>query len=212
MRERGDLREGLPIVDLELRRRGVDTPGVQEAVAAGWDRCVASEQQYDEILDTSNAACRRSDLTSEETLLLYSSFFDDSTPMSKVQMTYMLGETPVMPGDRKEDEDSKIDDRVRTMDDLDQGVAGLSFVERAALLGLNIPSRAEIQQQKATPLFSFVEGRRGMPSGFEQINEDLFARKDNKFMVFNGAAMDSWSGTEPMTKVTGIEEEILLFE
>jgi hypothetical protein len=28
----------------------------------------------------------------------------------------------------------------------------------------------------------------------------LFARKDNKFMVFNEAGMRSWKGTQPITK------------
>lgn len=38
--------------------------------------------------------------------------------------------------------------------------------------------------------------------GFEQINEDLYARKENKFMVFNGVGVDTWySGTQPITKI-----------
>ena len=40
---------------------------------------------------------------------------------------------------------------------------------------------------------------RPIPAGFEQINEDLFARKDNKFMVFNGPGVDSFS-TNAVTK------------
>jgi hypothetical protein len=40
-----------------------------------------------------------------------------------------------------------------------------------------------------TPLF--LDSQVSTPSGFEQINEDLFARKDNRFLVFNGAGVES---------------------
>ncbi|GMH92693.1 hypothetical protein TrST_g1793 [Triparma strigata] len=35
--------------------------------------------------------------------------------------------------------------------------------------------------------------RSGVIDGFEQINDDLFARRANKFMVFNGVGMENWS-------------------
>ena len=35
---------------------------------------------------------------------------------------------------------------------------------------------------------------------FEQINDDLYARKKNKFMVFNGAGMNEWRDTH-MTNI-----------
>jgi len=45
--------------------------------------------------------------------------------------------------------------------------------------------------------------------GFEQINEVFFARRDNKFMVFNMAGMLSWRGTEPVTKATSLISDIM---
>jgi len=43
-------------------------------------------------------------------------------------------------------------------------------------------------------------GRKGhVREGFEQINDDLFARRANKFMVFNGVGMREWT-TKPVTK------------
>ena len=43
-------------------------------------------------------------------------------------------------------------------------------------------------------------GRKGyVKDGFEQINDDLFARRANKFMVFNGVGMQDWT-TKPVTK------------
>lgn len=37
------------------------------------------------------------------------------------------------------------------------------------------------------------------------INEDMFSRKENKFMVFNGPGVDSWTDTNPITKISGVE-------
>jgi len=202
MRARGDLRGGLPLVDNELKRRDVYADGVRESVAVGWKRYINAEQQYAEVVDNSRAQCRRSDITTEKSLELYTSFFDDSTPMSQLDMTYMLGEKPKLPVNKPagckdashhEDEDDKQP----------------SFAEKANRLGISIPSSSEIEKGKSAPLFSF-ERKGGVPSGFEQINEDLFARKDNKFIVLNGAGVDSWDGTQPKTKLQGIEEDVLL--
>ena len=69
-----------------------------------------------------------------------------------------------------------------------------SFIRKAASKGINIRKK---------PPSSLVEFRsqRPIPNGFEQINEDLFARKDNKFIVFNYAGVNSWmSPPQPVTK------------
>jgi hypothetical protein len=69
-----------------------------------------------------------------------------------------------------------------------------SFIRKAASKGFNI--------KKKSPS-SVIEFhiQRPIPNGFEQINDDLFARKDNKFMVFNGAGVNSWkSPPQPVTK------------
>lgn len=204
MRARGDLRGGLPLIDNELKRREVYADGVRESVAVGWKRYINAEQQYAEIVDNSKAQCRRSDFTTEKSLELYSSFFDDSTPMSQLDMTYVLGEKPKL--DKLDG--AKNAKKATFEKEKDEMV---SFAEKASLLGISIPSAAEIEKKKAPPLFNF-DRKGGVPAGFEQINEDLFARKDNKFIVLNGPAVDSWvrDGSEPKTKLQGIAEDVLI--
>jgi hypothetical protein len=69
-----------------------------------------------------------------------------------------------------------------------------SFIRKAATKGINIARKSP------SGLMEF-RTQRPTPNGFEQINEDLFARKDNKFMVFNWAGVDSWkSPPQPVTK------------
>lgn len=49
--------------------------------------------------------------------------------------------------------------------------------------------------------------RSGVRDGFEQINDDLFARRANKFMVFNGVGMENWSA-KPKTAKRVTEEYV----
>jgi hypothetical protein len=81
-------------------------------------------------------------------------------------------------------------------------------VKKASRLGIPVIPREELAKSAFTPLYGFSR-RRKLPPGFEQINEDMFARKDNKFMVFNGAGVDSWHGTQPVTKVSLLENILL---
>jgi hypothetical protein len=78
-------------------------------------------------------------------------------------------------------------------------------VSRAAKKGIQIKSHNELEKARSQPLFQF-QRKQTVPAGFEMINEDMFSRKDNKFMVFNGPGVDSWTGTKPMTKNSGIEK------
>ena len=78
-----------------------------------------------------------------------------------------------------------------------------SFILKAASRGINIRKKASRTRDKEDNNINIIEfhSQRPIPTGFEQINEDLFARKDNKFMVFNGAGVDSWkSPPQPVTK------------
>ncbi len=69
-----------------------------------------------------------------------------------------------------------------------------SFIRKAASKGFNIAKKSP------SSLIEF-RSQQPIPNGFEQINEGLFARKDNKFMVFNWAGVDSWtSPPQPVTK------------
>ena len=77
-----------------------------------------------------------------------------------------------------------------------------SFILKAASRGINIRNKSSRGKDKEDNA-NIIEyhSQRPIPAGFEQINEDLFARKDNKFMVFNGSAVDSWkSPPQPVTK------------
>lgn len=193
MEDEGALaQQGMHVIDVELQRRGYYTAGVREAVARGWDRQKYAAKQYEEVLDKSKAACRRSDLTTESSLELYASYFDDSTPLSDLELTYIMGslskETAPKP---KRDWNKK------------SGDAKSGFMAKATKDGLKVRSGADIQKSKSPPLFTFERSGAPIPEGFEQINEELFARKDNKFMVFNGPGVDSWHhrGNEPITKV-----------
>lgn len=177
---------GFQLVDDELRRRGFYTVGVREAVARGWEQQKLAREQFAEVVDGSNLACRRSDLTDEASLRLYSSFFGGAQPLSKPDITYMVGDQARSTGHAPT---KKLAPDMKT-----------SFVERAGKLGIPIRSHAEVKSSQSPQLFSF-ERDAHVPEGFEQINEDLFARKDNKFMVFNGAGVDTWRGTEATTKV-----------
>lgn len=69
---------------------------------------------------------------------------------------------------------------------------------KAAARGINIMKSTSSNSGKAD-VDVLKLNTRSIPAGFEQINEDLFARKDNKFMVFNGPGVDSFS-TNAVTK------------
>ena len=196
MRSRGDLSEGISLVDLELKRRGLDASGVRDTVAAGWERCTKAEKQYSEIIHTPAAAYRRSDLTTPASLKLYAEMFDSNTKLSVPDLTFMIGRKPA------EAESGT------PMKPLDHGETETPFVTKAAKVDVTIIPHSEVVQSKAPPLFEFGR-QRPVPPDFEQINEDLYARKDNHFMVFNSAGIDSWNGTEPITKISRMEHDIL---
>jgi len=90
----GNLNDRFQMVSDELQRRGYNSAGMKEAVVDGWAKQELAEHQYMEMLDTSNIGCRRSDLTTEESMKLYSSFFDDSTPLSILDLTFLMGSSP----------------------------------------------------------------------------------------------------------------------
>jgi hypothetical protein len=189
---------GMSLVDMELKRRGYHTPGVREAVARVWERNQISQAQYSEVID-STPVCRRSDLTTASSLSMYASFFDDSTKISSLDVAFMCGERQPS---RKEHT------RNGNSAPKDQDASSNDFIAKAAKLGITIQAYEEIVKARSSPLFNF--DRKGdVPSGFEQINEDLYSRKDNKFMVFNGAGVDAWQGTEPITKVSTLTDDPL---
>ena len=204
MSTRPDHVGSFQMVDEELKRRGYHTIGVREAVGRGWEKHKLAEQQYAEVIDRSNLACRRSDLTTDESFKLYSSYFDDSEQLSRLDLTYMVGEQPPAPGGRGR---GRTTESVRSPREKQQPGADESkqtFVEKAAKMGISIRSQAAYTRSRLPPLFSPEQVGR-LPEGFEQINEDLFARRENKFMVLNGPGVETWQGAEAQTKVMSLD-------
>ncbi|KAG7346422.1 SacI homology domain containing protein [Nitzschia inconspicua] len=190
IRRRGKLKEGVPVMDAELMRRGFYTNGVREMIADGWDQHVASEKQYHETCLPGSSKYRRSDVTTTNSLKLYTSFFSPDQCMATPALSVLLGEIPAS--------DVKIKPGHVALK-----YRGSDFVSKAAKKGISITSHKDLG--KSQPLFSFGQ-RHSVPEGFEMINDDMFSRKDNKFMVFNGPGVDSWSGYSPQTKISGIEK------
>lgn len=187
---------GLGLVEHELKRRGYETDGVKEAVAEGWSDYMNAQRQYTAIVEGAIDKCCRSDLTTAESLRLYAMCSDASAPLTIADRIFLTGrkpdDLPSKSTPASEEWSSKTD----------------AFVKKAARLGIPVIPREELAKSSYTPLFRF-DRRRVLPSGFEQINEDMFARKDNKFMVFNGVGVDAWHGTQPLTKLCHVEDILL---
>jgi hypothetical protein len=177
------------MVELELRRRGLASAGVRESIANTWQGLKRSEQEYAEILERPMETCSRSDLSTAAAFKQYASAFDESTLLSTPDVIF-LNEQPSsnlpLP--------SRPPESLRTMSRSPE-----SFVQKAAKLGYDISPYSDASADSVASLFP-RSGRQSVPAGFEQINDDMFARKDNIFMVFNSAALDSFHGAQPVTK------------
>ena len=197
MQRRGDATSGggLPGVDQDLRQRRMDKVSVKEAIYNGYSERNQSKQAYSEIIDTSSLGCRRSDLTDEKSMLLYCSFFDQATPsLSKLNRTYITGKS--LPADSSS---------LTKQDPSLSQANGNTLGERASTSRWS----KRMAEKKSPSLFSKEAGR-SIPEGFEQINDDMFARRDNRFVVFNGTGLDTWrkDSKEPRTKTHGLEDDI----
>lgn len=202
MRRRGEaLGGGLPSVDDDLRQRRMDKPSVKEAIYKGYSDSTLAEQAYSEIIDTSSLGCRRSDLSDEKSMELYCSFFDQATPLSRLDKTYITGKQ--LPGNTSSSTIRNRFDLSKSSEDTNEDT------------GSSQPSSSrwnkQRAEQKSPSLFSY-EARKNVPEGFEQINDDLFARRDNRFVVFNGTGLATWrkDSKEPRTRVHGLEEDVLV--
>lgn len=184
------------LVERELRRRGMYQAGVRTSVADGLRHFTIAKKQYDEVLDNTKSTCRRSDLTTTESFRLYASNFDRKSELSTADQTFLLARQPdIVPQETR----SALDGLEKPSD---------TFLKKASRLGISIIPKKDYISEEVAPIYP-SERRFISPEGFEQINDDLFARKDNKFMVFNGAGVDSWKGTLPITKLSHSESIIL---
>ncbi len=171
----------------ELDRRGFDTRGVREKLATSWQTLTLAQKQYTEIVEARVTRCQRSELTTSDSLKLYVSQFDQDLTLTTANQIYLNSfEREKAEGDRNGDQSF-------------QAVEHSSFVEKARRLGIAVTPKGRKSAEATLP--SRTSGlSRTVPSGFEQINENLFCRKENKFMVFNGSGVSAWTGTEPLTK------------
>jgi len=186
------LQSGGPrLVENELKRRGISYEGVKQEVKKGWKAHVAAQKQYTEIVDKPVVECRRSDLTTPPSLRLYTTSFNESVPLSTADQIFLTGES------------IKLESRSDTTKSLQSQPRTDSFVEKAKRLGIPVVLHSEFEKDDPGPLFH-SDRRQDVPPGFEQINEDMFARKDNKFMVFNWAGVKDFatSGARPVTKIS----------
>lgn len=174
-------------------RRGFDTNGMKESVSAGWNRFTLAEKQYLEVVEANVARCKRSELTSADSLQLYSSEFDEGTNLTTSDLIFLQAYERESTNDRRPPRSS------------DQSTEPSQFVQSASRLGISITPHARRTAAVPPPLYQ-SEQRQYVAVGFEQINEDMFSRKDNKFMVFNGAGVDSWTSTKPITKIAHAED------
>ena len=180
------------LVEMELKRRGLDTLGVKETVDVSWSNFCSSEKQFTEITENSLSPTGRSGLTTPSTFDLYMSYFDESTVLTTPDLIFLSGE--------KKDNASKYPPKL-----LEQNKVASSFDKKASCLGVSVKPREGSETPTSSSLFP-LHLRKRVPQGFEQINDDLFCRKSNKFFVLNGAAVDTWYGTQPITKVFQAED------
>lgn len=182
------------LVEMELKRRGLDTHGVKETVEGSWAKFCASEKQFTEVVNGPLPSCGRSDLTTPETYQLYTSLFDDSSPLEVPDLIFLSGEKVEYSSPR-----------------LLEPKQSSSFAKKASRLGISVQPHEGSSAASGSSLFP-LDLRKRVPRGFEQINDDLFCRKANKFFVLNGAAVDTWfgmGGTEPVTRLFQSEDVYL---
>lgn len=182
--------EGLQIAKHELVRKGFDTQGIKESVSDGWKRFDLSKKQYHEIVESKSMRCYLSGLTTPSSLQLYASNFDGNSPLTTADCIFLQANRSAWPpcgtNARGNEERSNY---------------CKSFVQKASELGIAITPHDRRIASVLPPLFQ-SDQTLSVSREFEQINEDMFSRKENKFMVFNGAAVESWTGTQSITKLT----------
>lgn len=166
-------------VNADFKRRSLDTAGMMDAVYKGWNRYSKTEESFQEIFDSSSLGQRRSDLTDRKSMKLYCSFFDDSMSLTNYDMSNLSGGkeklNKALPKDNYHGPGRKEESRRE-----------LLHLTKAKILGL-----AKKSDKFSSPALFPLQEQKTIPLGYEQINDDLYARKDNRFMVFNGVGVES---------------------
>ena len=189
-----------PDVLNKLQQSGLDAVGVKESFRSGWDHLGKAEKTFTEINDISAVGYKRSDITTEHSMKLYSSFFDSSSEIRPLEQAYTLGQRlpndPSKPLRRSTRPCAKVSGPSSDLKSFDES----KFIMKAAARGIFCKSTANNNEKTDIDVLKFHT--RVIPTGFEQINEGLYARKDNKFMVFNGPGVESFSTkTKTQTRI-----------
>ena len=181
-------------MEKNLQKVGLEGTGVRGVVDTSWDELKNCHAMNLRGLESEGGKPRRSELTTGDSLNLYFSYFAAEDVMADKELQYMLNEGEDV-GETDGSEEKK-----------DPGSASLEDTDTAT------PQPLPQSTAAADPP---GPRRTGVRDGFEQINDDLYARRANKFMVFNGVGMDTWvtkATTKPgltardVRKVLGIED------
>lgn len=169
--------------------RGYGATGVRETVTTGWKkRSTERLAQYEAIVEARVELCKRSDMTDDCSLLLYASQFNPDTQLSMADQVYMSGTDAAA--------------KQKKPLNIKEGEAPpepSAFVKKAERVGIAI--RAHPRQ--------LVSGASdALPFGFEQINDNMFSRKANKFMVFNLPGVLTWKDS-PVTRPCPVESILM---
>jgi hypothetical protein len=191
--------ETIPFINDELKRREMDTPGVMHAVYSGWNRFEKAEKCYDEVVSSDTLRYGRSDFTDENSLKLYTSFFTNDTLLTDHDVNYMSGTS----SNTFKTKTSHIEKNNIQKEEES------AFMRKARSFNIY---KHDFQKSQPPSLFD-PNKEVEIPIGFEQINDGLYARKDNRFMVFNYVGIDSqqWPPSA-VTKGFSLEEDMDLLK
>lgn len=193
--------ETIPFINDELKRREMDTPGVMHAVYNGWNRFEKAERCYNEVVSSNTLRHGRSDFTDEHSMKLYMSFFSKDTLLTNHDVHHMSGTS----SSTSKTENPHVSSNAVYQEDAEES----TFMRKARSFNIY---KHDFQKSQPPSLFSPNKDV-DIPVGFEQINDGLYARKDNRFMVFNYVGIESqqWPPSA-VTKGFSLEEDMDLLK
>lgn len=177
-------------VDQFLTSRKLNTPSVKQFINENWKELAETEDHYRSLLDR-NLKCKRSDLTDNKSFRLYASFFDCDTSISSLDKAFI---------DRQQVEPQKRSDKIKST----------HFIQKKCTESCD--NNENNLRKSSEGLSILMDLRRHVKSGFEQINDDNFAKNDNKFIVFNRKGAECWKGAEALTKLCSIHDDFTVLD